>query len=199
MQNDRFYDNRPSGVSSRVRRLERDQAVWHAPNGQEVVLPVIVDHINIDGETGACIWLVEAIVGLVEDKPGIQEFRLKGEPQLDLEMLQRFFRWKTPLDIVTRLIPGLLDKGIDPYSYFYPVDGFPEAADLGRKINEPLSDEFLKDIARQYVEIGKGYARVIADQKGVSERTVVSWIEKARKRGILEQTVPGKRTNKLRD
>lgn len=188
---------RPAGFSSRVRKVDGGRREWEAPNGQRVTLPLLVDHVNTDAETGTCISLVEAIVDLVGGDLAVVEVRLKGNPKLDIDFLQRFFRWGTPLDIVRKLIPSLLENGVNPYEHWYPTDGFPDASVIGRKQNARLSDEFLKDIARQYVEIGKGYARVIADQKGVSERTVVSWIEKARKRGILEQTVSGKRTFKI--
>ncbi len=192
---------RPAGFSSRVRKLEgcERQKQWEAPNGQRVTLPLLVDHVNTDAETGACISCVEAIVDFVEGELGLVEVRLKGHPKLDVDLLQRFFRWNTPIDIVRYLIPSLLINGINPYEYWYPTDGFPDACLIDRKHNARLTDEFLKNIARQYIEIGKGYAEVIADQKGVSERTVVSWIEKARKRGILEPTVSGKRTYKIRD
>jgi transposase len=54
-----------------------------------------------------------------------------------------------------------------------------------------LSDPFLEEIAREYLRIGRGYARAIASERHVSERTVVSWVEKARRRGILTRVPPG--------
>ena len=57
--------------------------------------------------------------------------------------------------------------------------------------NEPLGDAFLEDVARQYLAIGRGYARAIAAERHVSQRTVVSWIEKARRRGILTRVPAG--------
>lgn len=48
-----------------------------------------------------------------------------------------------------------------------------------------LSDEFLTTIAREYLVRGRGYAASLAEEYFATPRTVVSWIEKARARGIL--------------
>jgi transposase-like protein len=60
-----------------------------------------------------------------------------------------------------------------------------------------LTDEFLEGIVKAYLESGRGYAKKIAVIRGVSERTVVSWIQKARERGILSKTRPGSRGGEL--
>ena len=60
-----------------------------------------------------------------------------------------------------------------------------------RRERRQPSDEFLEEIAQQYLAVGRGYAEVIASERGVARRTVVSWVEKARKRGILSATKPG--------
>ena len=78
-----------------------------------------------------------------------------------------------------------------PFDVDLPLTGFPEAATLDRPSNQPLTDQFLEDIAREYLSIGRGYARAIAAERHVSERTVVSWVEKARKQGILTRVRPG--------
>ena len=189
--------NRPAGISSRVRPADGPRSKWVARNGQAVDLPLIVDNINIHPDTGACIWLVEARVDQVAGQPQLLDVRLVGTPCLDAVLLQRFFRWSTPLEIVRRTIPALLKSGIDPYAYEYAADGYPDAADIGRKPTTALSNGFLEEVARQYVEIGRGYARTIAQQRGVSERTVVSWIQKARKRGILSPVKPGQYGGKV--
>ena len=54
-----------------------------------------------------------------------------------------------------------------------------------------LTDAFLEVIAVRYLRLGRGYAKAIAAERNVSPRTVVSWIEKARERGILTGTSPG--------
>ena len=46
--------------------------------------------------------------------------------------------------------------------------------------------------------IGRGYARTIAAERNVSQRTVVSWIEKARARGILSATTAGRMGGEVR-
>ncbi len=110
---------------------------------------------------------------------------------MDPARLQRNFRWATPLDIVTITVPELLAAGLDPYQFSYPPSGFPEAASVERAAPTRLTDEFLTEIAARYVLIGRGYAKKIAAQRHVSPRTVVSWIEKARERGILSGTTSG--------
>jgi transposase-like protein len=55
-----------------------------------------------------------------------------------------------------------------------------------------LSSEFLEDIAREYLTLGPGYSRTLSISYQVSPRTVVSWVEKARSRGILSPAQPGR-------
>lgn len=194
MKTDIDLTQRPSGYSSRVRPGAGRPSTWIAGNGQSIDLPLIVDHVNIDPKSGKSVWYIEARIDLVADQPELIDIRLSGEPHLDTILLQRFFRWATPLDIVRRTVPSLLAKGLNPFEYEYATDGYPDAAEIGRKPTTTLSDGFLKEIARQYVEIGRGYARIIAQQRGVSDRTVVSWVQKARKRGFLAKTTSGRRT-----
>jgi len=194
MKTDIDLSQRPSGFSSRVRLGIGRRNKWVAWNGQVISLPLTVDHVNIDPVSGECIWYIEAHIDLIADKPELIDIQLRGNPNLDTIRLQRFFRWATPLDIVRRTIPSLLAKGVNPFEYEYATDGYPDAAEIDRKLTKTLSNDFLKEVARQYVEIGRGYAHVIAQQRGVSERTVVSWVQKARKRGFLAETTSGRRT-----
>ena len=187
----RNLSQRPAGQSSRVRVADGPRSEWVAENGEAVDLPLIVDNINVDAESGECVWCIEARVDLVSGQPELIDMHLTATPCLDTVMLQHFFRWATPVEIVRRTIPVLLAKGIDPYAHDYATDGYPDAADIDRKPTNALSDGFLEEVARQYVEIGRGYARAIAQQRGVSKRTVVSWIQKARRRGILSSVKPG--------
>lgn len=189
--------NRPPGSSSRLRRARGPRSTWIAPNGQSIELPLIVDHVNVDEATGECIWYIEARMDLVGTSPQLVDVRLVGNPCLDTVLLQRFFRWATPVEVVRRTVPALLENGLDPFDHEYATDGYPDSADISRKATNALSDGFLEEIARQYVEIGRGYARVIARQRGVSARTVVSWVQKARKRGILSPTTPGRRSGEV--
>lgn len=182
---------RPAGISSRVRPAEGPRSTWIARNGKTVDLPLVVDNVNVRPGSGECIWCIEARIDLVAGQPELVDIRLAATPCLDPVMLQRFFRWATPLEIVRRTVPALLASGLDPYAHDYPTDGYPDAAEIDRKSTNALSDGFLEEVARQYVEIGRGYAHVIAQQRGVSERTVVSWVQKARKRGILSPVKPG--------
>ncbi len=54
-----------------------------------------------------------------------------------------------------------------------------------------LTAGFLEAVAHEYLTIGRGYARAIAAERGVTERAVVSWVEKARRRGILTREPAG--------
>ena len=188
---------RPPGVSSRVRRADGATETWIATNGQAVELPVIVDHVNIDPASGECTWIFEARIDLVGPAPALVNMHLEGNPCLDPVRLQRFFRWASPIEIVRRTIPALLAKGIDPFLFEYATDGYPDAADIERMPTNALSVEFLEEVARQYLDIGRGYAGIIAKQRGVSKRTVVSWVQKARRRGILTPVRKGSRGGRI--
>ncbi|MFM2077644.1 MAG: hypothetical protein RJA49_1534, partial [Actinomycetota bacterium] len=179
---------RPAGVSSRVRPRRGERHPWTAPNGTVVDLPVVVDIRETDGETGTTVWKVEATIDCIDGRPALVALHLDAGRALDTEALQREFRWATPVEIATTTIPELLAVGIDPFRYHYPLDGYPEAAQVGLAAPTRLTDEFLTEIAHRYVMLGRGYARTIALQRNVSPRTVVSWIEKARRRGILTAT-----------
>ena len=48
-----------------------------------------------------------------------------------------------------------------------------------------------EQVARDYLAIGRGYATAMSIEHGVSPRTVVSWVEKARQRGILTPVPKG--------
>ena len=110
----------------------------------------------------------------------------------DVESLQANFRWSTPVEIVENLIPHFLSQGIDPFTVELATSGFPKAARPGSTRKRDLSDEFLKSIVERYLAIGRGYAAVVAIEHGVSQRTVISWIEKARKRQLLTSEGRGK-------
>lgn len=147
-------------------------------------LPVIVDWVRVDPATGAEVVRIEARVDVVEDKPEVVEMSFSAPAGLDLAELQREFRWASPLAAVTGILPRLVAEGADPYTVDLPLSGFPAVA-----IQPPrrgvLTDEFLTAIAREYLARGRGYAASLAQEYFVTPRTVVSWVEKARARGIL--------------
>lgn len=183
---------RPPGTSSRLHRGVGPLRAWTSPEGVPVELPVVVDLVHVDPEKGRRQWSVEAHVDLVDGEPCLVRVAILGRPGLDPVFLQRFFRWATPVEVVRRTVPQLLAAGIDPYEYDFAVDGYPDAAEITpRRGATQRSDEFLEEVVRQYLTVGRGYARLIAQQRGVSPRTVVAWIEKARKRGILSRERPG--------
>jgi hypothetical protein len=181
---------RRTGVSSRVRRGRGERHPWTAPNGEVVDLPVVVDILELDDDR-TVVWKVEATVDLCDDVPALVRMQFDAARGIDTEVVQREFRWATPLEIVSVTVPELLSVGIDPFTYDYPVAGYPTAALVERSAPTRLTDEFLTEIAHRYVRLGRGYAATIARQRNVSPRTVVSWIEKARERGILSATTPG--------
>lgn len=179
------------GLTSRMRLAPGRKHRWRISPNHEFTLPVIVDHLFVDPETRQVGWRIEATIDLVDGEPHLVRLDVRGPRGLDVVLLQREFRWASPLDIVTRGVPVMLERGIDPLEFDLPLTGFPEAADLGRPVNEQLSDAFLEDIAREYLTIGRGYAAAIAQERQVSRRTVVSWVEKARRRGILTRVPQG--------
>lgn len=179
------------GVTSRMRPVPGRRKQWRISEGSSFPLPVIVDHMSVDPETGELGWLIEATIDLVDGEPALVRMTASVPGGLDPYRMQREFRWASPLEMVRDGVPVLLSRGIDPFTYDLPLTGFPEAAVQSRPSNEPLTDQFLEDVAREYLAIGRGYARAIAAERRVSERTVVSWIEKARRRGILTRVPAG--------
>lgn len=182
---------RPFGTSSRLRRTSGQRRPWVTSVGHSIDLPVVVDIVHVDRTTRQRVWSVEARVDLVDDVPALVAVSVKSAAGLHPELMQERFRWATPLDIVLVTVPQLLELGIDPFTFSYPLDGFPSAAHIEHTVPARLTDDFLAEIAVRYLRIGRGYAATIADERNVSPRTVVSWIEKARARGILTGTTPG--------
>ncbi len=148
-------------------------------------LPVVVDWVQVDPSTGDEIVRIEARVDLVDGEPEIVQMAFTAGHGLDLAKLQRDFRWASPLTAVTGILPRLIASGSDPYATSLPLDGFPAVAIQPLRRRGLLSDEFLTTIAREYLARGRGYAASLAHEYFVTPRTVVSWVEKARARGIL--------------
>lgn len=179
------------GATSRIRPAPGRKRAWRISAEHAFPLPVIVDHMYVDPGTGRVGWLVEATIDLVDGEPALVRMNAHAPDGIDPYRMQREFRWASPVEIVTTGVPVMLARGIDPFHFDLPLTGFPEAADLGRPSNEPLSDAFLEEIAREYLALGRGYASAIARERHVSARTVVSWVEKARRRGILTRVPKG--------
>lgn len=184
------FTDRP-GVTSRLRPAPGRRRTWHISEALSFPLPVIVDHSCIAPDTGEQQWLFEATIDLVDGVPALVRMDARVPGGFDIDLVQREFRWASPLDVVRVTVPQLLERGMDPFAADLPVTGFPDAADMNKRSNRPLGDAFLEDIARQYLEVGRGYAGVIAAERHVSPRTVVSWVEKARHRGILTRVPQG--------
>lgn len=175
---------RPAGVSSRMTRAPGERHPW--TSGEATIdLPVIVDWVSINADTGREDVRIEATVDLVDGQPEIVSMSLTSASGLDLITLQRDFRWASPLEVVAGLAPQLIAEGTDPYKVDLPVTDFPASAIQPIRSRRALSDEFLTTVAREYLVRGRGYAASLAEEYYVSSRTVVSWVEKARARGLL--------------
>jgi len=179
------------GVTSRLSAAPGRKHRWRISSEHSFLLPVIVDYQFVDPSTHKLGYRIEATVNLINGTPTLTAMSVVAAEGLDIIRLQREFRWASPLEIVTRSVPRLLERGIDPFTVDLPTAGFPDAADLTTPVNAPLTDEFLESVAREYLVHGRGYAAAIAAERQVSPRTVVSWVEKARRRGILTRVPAG--------
>lgn len=179
------------GITSRISPARGRRKRWQIDAARSFLLPVLVDYQFVDPQSGELAYRIEATVDLIDGSPSLTALSIVAARGLDIVRLQREFRWASPVDVVTRTIPVLLHRGLDPFTVDLPTEGFPEAADLKAPGNAPLSDAFLEEIAREYLIRGRGYATAIAAERQVSPRTVVSWVEKARRRGILTRVPAG--------
>jgi hypothetical protein len=183
---------RGPGTSSRINRLPgRPKQRWTADNGQVIELPLLFDLVHVDPDTLDELWRVEATVDLVGGELALCRMVIQGDAGLDTLRLQREFRWLTPLDAVRRIVPAMLADGLDPFEQDFPFTGYPHVARQRDLVNGRLTDEFLEDIATEYLAWGRGYAKRMADEHQVSRRTAVGWVVKARERGILSGVRPG--------
>jgi len=175
---------RLTGVSSRFVRADGPRHPW--TTGEVTVdLPVIVDWVETDPTTGDEAVRINARVDLVEGEPQIVQMSLVAPAGLDVAALQREFRWASPLNAVMGIMPRLIASGSDPFATDLPLTGFPAVAVQPIRHRRTLTDEFLTTITREYLARGRGYAASLAQEYFVTPRTVVSWVEKARVRGIL--------------
>lgn len=154
-------------------------------------MPVVLDLVEMDARAERPLWWVAAEIGLHENSPVVTTLAVGAEEGLDLVRLQRDFRWYTPLDVATRIVPRLVARGQDPYTWEFPVTGYPEASVVEKTQGRRLSDEFLEDVAREYLGYGRGYVKQMAAAHQVSPSTIASWVHKARARGIISDTSRG--------
>jgi hypothetical protein len=183
----RGFESRPSGITSRAHRATGSKNAWIAPNGEIVPLPVIIDIAEIDKKSRNAVWLVEATVQLVNHEPQLTKITFENTLGIDPVAMSRDFRWGSPLELVRRVLPDLLRQGIDIWKHDLPLHPL---TDFGSN-NGRLSDDFLREISKQYLQLGGDYSRIIAAERGVSARTVIGWIQKARDRGLLSPTSRG--------
>ena len=167
-------------TSSRVRPGVGAKKRWVAPNGVSVPLPLVVLLFHVDATSGQETWRFEATVELVDGMPQATRYDLRNNEGFNPVFMAKMFRWGTPVHIVTSHIPLLIADGVDIWEAEMPFDARGSADEVtGRH-----SDEFLMTIVKEYERIGSGYAKQLSALYGVAPRTVVSWMEKARKRGL---------------
>ena len=181
--------DRQRGLTSRLHRMDECRPVAVTDNVL-IDLPVSVDVIYMDPDSGELLWSFVAVVDFDETLV-IRSLNMWAKDGLDITRLQQEFRWATPVDIVGRLVPKLVTEGQDIYAVDLPITGYPEVAGGPRDASGALTDDFLESIAREYLKLGRGYADELSTRFLVSRRTVVSWVEKARRRGILTPVRPG--------
>ncbi|MCH9816118.1 MAG: hypothetical protein K0U64_06660 [Actinomycetia bacterium] len=155
------------------------------PPGAEVRFPVVTTfEVRATPDTELLLTL-SATVALREGKPAILDMRFESERGLDLAVLQSTFKWETSLRVVTNYLLSADDGSDDCYNTWQTLAGvqpFVAATDL--------DDDFLEKIAHEYLAAGRGYSAVLSSRYGISKRSAVRWVEKARARGIL--TKPSK-------
>ena len=173
-----------------AKRGRGKRSKWLAQNGVWVPLPITIELLWHHQPTGDLVCRVIGEVALVDNEPRLVRVETSSPVGLVPTLLQSSFRWQTPLDIVKILIPKLLKAGVDPFNFQLPTEGYPDVAlNLRPDDKSRLTDQFLSEIASEYLGGGRGYAKRVAATHGVSPRTAVSWIEKARERNLLPQAV----------
>ena len=122
-------------------------------------MPVLFDLALVDRtHRRTDVFRFEATVDLVDGEPALVQFGRPGRPGARRGPAAA----RVPLvDARSRWSPGwcraLIVRGIDPFEHDYPVDGFPGVIDRATgPANRALSDEFLEQIAREYLEHRSG-------------------------------------------
>lgn len=175
-------------IHSRVEQGEGRRRAWTAPNGQKVVLPLLLTAWETDELTGEVIGTTTARVELVDGRPQTVMVLVEVPDGIFEPLIQKNFRWATPGDLVRNWIPEVLARGEDPLQLEPPTDLWSPAE------RQELSHRFLEEIAEQHKELGYGYANVLAAKYRTTPRTVRSWVERAKQQGIIERS--SRRTTK---
>lgn len=102
----------------------------------------------------------------------ITRMTFESERGLNLQALQRDFKWKTPLD--------LMCDHDGPYGKWIQAE-----TETVIKPPTELTDDFLEQVARDYLRVGRGYPTALGAKYGAPPRTVVRWMQLARARGII--------------
>ena len=167
--------------SSTVENAEGRRRAWTAPNGAAVVLPVTVTYREQDDLTGEVVGSLVARVELIDGRPQTVSFHFEAPDGALEPRMQRDFRWSSPREIVETWMAEVIARGGDPLTEPVPLDYW---APPGR---QELTPDFLDEIAEQYHELGYGYANVLARKYQTTPRTVRSWVERAKKIGIIDR------------
>ena len=152
-----------------------------------IQLPVTATfEVRPDADTTVPAYVTITIdVALVDGRPAIVNAVFHADRGIDLDRTQQEFKWRTTL----RIILGYLRNTSDGEGLGRWLE-----ADETRPLvaATELDDEFLERIASEYLEAGRGYSAVFAAKYGISRRSAVRWVEKARARGILSRpSTPG--------
>ncbi|MCB0917281.1 MAG: hypothetical protein KDC39_01790 [Actinobacteria bacterium] len=158
-----------------------------APTATAIPFPVRATfEVRADSDTsGPPAVTITVDVKLIDDRPAIVRAVFDAEQGIDLDRTQQEFKWRTTLQIIV----GHLTSA-DPATAF---GRWLESDDTRPLVAATaLDDDFLERIAREYLEAGRGYSAAFAAKYGISRRSAVRWVEKARARGILSRpATPG--------
>ena len=165
--------------NSTVERADGRRRAWTAPNGAAVVLPVEVRYWETDDLTGEITGSLTARVELVDGCPQLVKIAFEAPEGAIEPRLQGDFRWSSPREIVEIWMADVIAAGSDPLTEPVPIQFW---APPGR---QDLTPGFLEEIAEQYHELGYGYANILARKYATTPRTVRSWVDRAKKIGII--------------
>ena len=165
--------------NSTVERADGRRRAWTAPNGAAVVLPVEVRYWETDDLTGEITGSLTARVELVDGCPQLVKIAFEAPEGTIEPRLQGDFRWSSPREIVEIWMADVIAAGSDPLTEPVPIQFW---APPGR---QDLTSGFLEEIAEQYHELGYGYANILARKYATTPRTVRSWVDRAKKIGII--------------
>lgn len=153
---------------------------WVARNGQRIVYPLQVAIREFSPLLERNLWELNAIVDVVDGVPQTISISLSTPDGTDHVFHERRIRWDAPRDIATWWVADRLENGSDPF-----VDEPSPALYLTLETRYELTPDFLRNIGRESIEIGRGYANALAHRYGTTPRTIRSWVEKGRREGVI--------------